>query len=84
MNVDLDPEVSSVPFTDIKKDYWYAPYAQFAYQKNLMDFDGRQFNAGEDMTREDVAEAMYRVQVLTQTGAASFDSSAAEEFARAA
>ena len=77
MNTDIDPEVTYMPFTDVDKDAWYAPYVQFAYKKNIMDFDGRTFNPQEEMTRENVAEAMYRVQILTQTGAASFNSDAA-------
>lgn len=84
MNTDIDPEVGYLPFTDVDKDHWYAPYVQFAYKKNLIDVDGRTFNPQEQMTREKVAEAMYRVQVLTQTGAASFNSEAAENFAKAA
>ncbi|MBD3156651.1 hypothetical protein GF369_02370, partial [Candidatus Peregrinibacteria bacterium] len=84
MNIDIDPEVRSMPLRDVDTDAWYAPYAQFAYQKNIMDFEDRAFNANEYMTRENVAEAMYRVQVLSQTGAARFDSDIADEFARAA
>ena len=84
MNIDIDPEIRSMPLRDVDKDAWYAPYAQFAYQKNIMDFEDRKFNANEYMTRENVAEAMYRVQVLSQTGAARFDSDIADEFARAA
>lgn len=84
MNIDIDPEVRSMPLVDVDTDAWYAPYAQFTYQKNIMDFEDRKFNANEYMTRENVAEAMYRVQVLSQTGATRFDSDIADEFARAA
>jgi hypothetical protein len=84
MEAEVDTELGYLPFTDVKKSDWYAPYVQFAYQKNLIDVDGKKFNPQEEMTRENVAEAMYRVQVLTQTGAASFNSQVAEEFAKAA
>lgn len=80
MDVDVNPEIGYLPFDDVDKDHWFAPYVQFAYRRNLIDTEGRKFNPQEEMTRENVAEAMYRVQVLTQTGAASFNSEAAAAF----
>jgi len=81
MDTEIDTEIGYMPFTDVKKDQWYAKYVQFAYQKNLIEADGKKFNPQEQMTRENVAEAIYRVQVLTQTGAASFSSQVAESIA---
>jgi len=77
MDTDIDPKIGNLPFKDIDKDSWYAKYIQFAYKKNLIDTNGNMFNPQEEMTREDVAEAIYRVQILKQTGAAMFNSNAA-------
>lgn len=72
MDIEISEEIGYMPFTDVKKDHWYAPYVQFAYQKNIIETSGKLFNPQEEMTRENVAEAMYRVKVLKQTGAAQF------------
>ncbi|MBA4336744.1 hypothetical protein C0416_03140 [bacterium] len=81
MDVEINTEIGYMPFSDVKKNDWYAKYVQFAYQKNIIEADGKKFNPQEQMTRENVAEAIYRVQVLTQTGAASFNSQVAESIA---
>lgn len=72
MNIDIDPEIGELPFIDVGEDQWYAKYAQFAYEKNLVDTDGTRFWPKQQMTREEVAEAMYRVSVLNETGASTF------------
>jgi len=76
MNVDINPKIGHLPFTDVDKDAWYAKYVQFAYRKNLIDSDSKTFNPQEKMTRENVAEAIYRVQILKQTGASTFSNNA--------
>jgi len=72
MNIDVDPEIGELPFIDVGEDQWYAKYAQFAYKKNIIDTDENRFWPRKQMTREEVAEAMYRVNVLNETGAATF------------
>jgi hypothetical protein len=45
-------------FADIELGAWYAPYAELAQRKNLMDFSGTEFSAGKFMTRAEVASVI--------------------------
>ncbi|MBU1446408.1 S-layer homology domain-containing protein [Patescibacteria group bacterium] len=72
MNIDVDPEIGELPFLDVGENQWYAKYAQFAYEKNIIDTDDNRFWPNKQMTREEVAEAMYRVSILNATGASTF------------
>jgi murein DD-endopeptidase MepM/ murein hydrolase activator NlpD len=80
MNIDVNPNVKNFTFTDIDKNQWYAPYVRFAIDKNLIEFEGRLFKPNEAMTREQVAEAIYRVKVLTETGASQYTAEIGNEF----
>jgi len=72
MNIDINPEVETIGFSDVDKDSWYAPYVQFAVEKKIIEIDGTKFNPTEKMDRASVAEAIYRVQLLTETGASQY------------
>ncbi len=80
MNIDVNPNVGRFTFTDVNEDEWYAPYVKFAIDKNLIDVEGRQFKPNEEMSREQVAEAIYRVKILTETGESKFSANIANEF----
>ncbi len=80
MNIDVNPNVKKFTFTDLDENQWYAPYVRFAIDKNLIEYEGRQFKPNEPMTREQVAEAIYRVKILTETGASKFTAEVANEF----
>lgn len=80
MNIDINPNVKTFTFTDLNENEWYAPYVRFAIDKNLIDYEGREFKPNEAMTREQVAEAIYRVKILTETGASQFTAEIANEF----
>lgn len=80
MNIDVSPNVGNFTFTDVDEDQWYAPYVKFAIDKNLIDIEGRKFGPTDAMTREAVAEAIYRVKVLTETGAKRYSADIASDF----
>jgi murein DD-endopeptidase MepM/ murein hydrolase activator NlpD len=70
--VSIDPTVAIDPFTDVKKDDWYAVFAQFAKTKNLLPKSGTEFKPNEEITRGEVAEIIYRLMVILQSGAGSY------------
>jgi hypothetical protein len=72
-NIDIDPEVRNVfNLDDVKNDDWFAPYVKFAIEKNIIDFEGNKFYPGEEMKRDKIAEAIYRIKILNETGANEF------------
>lgn len=59
-NVEFEENVIRDPFEDVSKDDWYAPYAKFARDNDLLDFSGK-FYSDREITRGEVAEALYRL-----------------------
>ena len=47
-------------FDDVSEDDWFVGYAQYAYDNELLDFD-EEFKGGQNMTRGEVAEAIYQL-----------------------
>jgi len=80
MNIDIDPKNNTTQFSDVDRNQWYAPYVRFAMDKNLMDISGSKFNPAAEMQRDEVAEAIYRVKVLTETGSSKYSASLGEDF----
>lgn len=70
-------QVSGDVYADVAKDAWYAPYVAYAKEKNLISVssDGY-FRPNEGMTREEVAETIYRTIILKISGESSFSVSA--------
>jgi hypothetical protein len=68
----LDEVVTVAPYVDVPLDAWYTPYAAYAKKVGLLDSTITDFRAGEAVTREEVAEILYRVLVINQTGAARY------------
>lgn len=74
-NVDIEnitTEESMYP--DTTSDLWYAPYALYAEQKNLItpQADGH-FNAGRGISRGELAEIMYRLKFVILNNGEPFD-----------
>ncbi len=69
-------EVSRSPYPDVDPSAWFAGYADFSAKKNLVptNEDG-ELEAGEGMTRADVAEVIYRLIAIEQTGASKYKDS---------
>jgi len=72
VNVPELPEGEKV-FSDVGPGEWYADYALYAREKNivLMD-DYGMLNAGDPMTRADFAEVMYRFLIVDEAGGEAF------------
>ena len=56
---------SSAPFEDVEIDLWFAPYANFAKTQNIVppQTDGL-WHGEEALTRGEIAEMVYRLQVV--------------------
>lgn len=69
-------DVTSDPYPDVPSDAWYAGYAAYASEKNLvpLDEDGK-LNPSDGMTRSDVAEVIYRLIAIEKTGAGEYTAS---------
>lgn len=62
MDVSLPSTVREDPYLDVSKDSWYAPYFQYAKKHGIIDNNLRA-RPDVEMTRAEVAEAMYRVMM---------------------
>lgn len=60
MDVKVSKNLKENPFKDVDKDAWFAPYFDYAKDKEIIDSDLRAWPA-TGMKRSDVAEAMWRV-----------------------
>lgn len=66
-------EVSKAPYPDVDPTAWFAGYAKFAESKNLVPTnDDGELEASAGMTRADVAEVIYRLIAIEQTGASKY------------
>lgn len=63
--------LSANPYDDVPKDAWYAPYAYLLNKKNLLDVQSR-LEAGNGMTRGDVAETIFRMKYLLENDLLSY------------
>jgi murein DD-endopeptidase MepM/ murein hydrolase activator NlpD len=77
MDLRISPVATRDPYSDVSKDAWYAPYVQYAKYANLVDVSGDRFRPEEGMTREEVAETMYRTIMLKLSGADKYSDSIA-------
>jgi len=74
MNVELDTNVTANVFADVPKGAWYAPYVKYAKDKNLIGTSSNMFRPEEGMTREEVADVIYRTILLKVSGEQKFSS----------
>lgn len=70
--VSIEPTVNEAPYSDITKDDWYAVFAQFAKQKNLLPNAEQGFKPNEEITRAEVAEIIYRMLLVMKSGSTSY------------
>ena len=56
---------------DIEKDDWYAVFAQYAKQKNLLPNTEGGFKPNE-ITRAEVAEIIYRMLLVMKSGSSAY------------
>jgi hypothetical protein len=77
LGVDVDPVVIGKPFEDVHYLEWYAPYAQFGKDSNILPWSEDVLNAGDFVTRGEVAEMIYRVLAIQKNGTDSYTASLA-------
>ncbi len=70
--VSINPTVSSAPYSDVAPEEWYAVFAQFAKEKNLLPNTANGFRPNEEITRGEVAEIIYRLLVIMSSGSPSY------------
>lgn len=68
----LSLSVPEKPFEDVPLDAWFAPYALYAKEKNLLPKNVIDFRPGEEISRDEVAEILYRLLVVRETQAAAY------------
>ncbi len=71
-DVSIDPVVSENPYKDVDSSAWFAPYVAFAKAKNLLPVDGKNFEPDQEMSRQEVAELIYRLNVVLQNDGESY------------
>jgi hypothetical protein len=67
-------EENILVFPDVPANFWYAPYAYYAKEKNIIEpqNDGT-MNAGRAITRGELIEIMYRMAIVKENGGTPFD-----------
>lgn len=65
----IPTEGFNLPFSDVDKDSYYAPYVAWAAEKDIIKgYDSKTFGPGRELTREQIAEILYRYAVYTGKG----------------
>ncbi|MFH0833919.1 MAG: S-layer homology domain-containing protein [Patescibacteria group bacterium] len=57
------------PYTDVPVDAWFSAFAAYSKGKNIFPLEGDLFEGDQGVTRGEVAETIYRILVLRETGA---------------
>jgi len=69
-----DPSENAIIFPDVKGDLWFAPYAAFSKEKNIIEPQGDgNLNAGRNITRGELVELMYRTEIVLANEGEPFD-----------
>lgn len=72
MDISVDPIVSDDPYPDVDKYSWFAPYVQYAKEKNLYPLSGSKFEASTPMSRGEVAEVIFRMLMIDENEATKY------------
>ncbi len=69
-----DPAENTNIFPDVSSDLWFAPYALYSKEKNIIEpqSDGN-LNAARSITRGELVELMYRTEIVLQNNNEPFD-----------
>lgn len=71
--VEIPQNVSSDPYPDVNKSEWYAPYANYAKEKQLIwPQDDGKLHADRDITRGEFAEIIYRLLYVQENKLEAF------------
>lgn len=65
---------NTLVFPDVTDDLWYAPYASYAKEKNIIEpYSDGSMSAWRPITRGDLVEIMYRMAIVKENGGQPFD-----------
>ena len=73
--ITIDPVPSNTSiFPDVTNDLWFAPYVYYAKTRHVIEpqTDGK-MNAGRSLTRGELVEMMYRIDMVLQNNGEPFD-----------
>lgn len=66
---DIPKEGFQLPFTDVDQNSYCAPYIAWAVKNGIVKgYDDKTFGPGKELTREQIAEILYRYAVYTGKG----------------
>ncbi len=68
----LDSANGHLGYTDVSSLDWYAPYVQASKSRNLLEEQTGNLGVSSGMTREKIAEIVYRATYVREKGLASF------------
>ncbi len=66
MKVDIDPNVSNLPYEDVSAGAWFTHYFAYAKDLGVLDTGVSTIRPSESMTRGEVANAMYKLVRLVE------------------
>jgi uncharacterized protein YkwD len=69
---EIETDIRQSYFTDVPASAWYAPYIEYAHDKNLLDERGSFFIAEAHLSRGKVSEYLYRAFLTNLSGADQF------------
>ena len=69
------PTSLSLPYTDVKSTDWFAPFVQFAVNKNLLMTTTGTLSPTDGMTRGEVADTLYRLLITRADNATKYSES---------
>lgn len=71
----MDSTSGNLGYTDVSSTDWYAPYVQASKSRNLLEEQSGNLGVSSGMTREKIAEMVYRATFVRENGLASFGQS---------
>lgn len=74
MDADIDMNITKDVYSDVPRDAWFAPYVQYAKERNLLVIKNNEFRPNEGMTRAEVSELLYRAVLLEVSGSKKYSS----------
>jgi len=73
-NADLTYELSEYPYEDVSSDAWFAPYAQYAKNLNLIEpEDDGLLYPSQTLSRAELSEIIYRFMYVDENNLGQFD-----------
>ncbi|MEK7544726.1 MAG: S-layer homology domain-containing protein [Patescibacteria group bacterium] len=75
MLIPLNPIVSENPYSDVTTSDWFAPYVAYAKEKNILPENSLNFGPNDEVSRDEVAETLYRLMIVRETNAVAYSDS---------